>query len=631
MPQIKMLNLLNKIKPWNFFVFAAIVLEFVFMWVTPPLQAPDEFNHFYRAYQVSDGHFLPERTPHRLGGEIPVCFNDFMTPYFYAATNIKYVLYGLEVQESGNVPFNDSIKEFKDFPNTAYYSPVSYAPQAFAMFIARQFNCSVSAVYYAGRIGGFIFWLVIMFLVIRIVPVYKWLFTTLILLPMNLYVTNSLSADTVTNCLGLLFIALVLKYTFSDNKVGIKQLILLLTLLVLIAMAKVVYVGAIVLLFLIPLNKFSNKLWRFGSIALMFVVAFIVVYCWSETIMKFYITYAEYDPEHNFYIGLNSCANYNAQKAYILEHGFYFFTVIYNSIFRHPEQFLIGYIGAFGQSDIAMKNITYVVAYIFILFLAITESNKFTFSWRQKCIIFIAAFGSFVLLLLSQHLIWDCVGEGIVDMVQGRYLIPLFPLLFILFSNNKVKLNYTPLLFILPFVVVINGYAARKIYYRFYVESYTSKTEFFCDFEKKDSLENYITSDPAIKLASMKMQVKDTSFTGNYSTYLPTPSQYNLQFGLNYKIKSLKQGDMVEIEARQRGEGGQLVIAGKGKNGKEFFLASKAHSLNYVNGWNKVYSIFTMPEDADSSGASFFIWNPTDKKLYFDHLNFKIKKYEKGY
>ncbi len=625
-----MLNLLNKIKPWNFFIFAAIIFEFVFTAVTPPLQAPDEFNHFYRAYQVADGQFLPERTKNRLGGEIPVCFNDFMTPYFYAATNLKYVLYGLEVQEAGDVKFNDSITEFKDFPNTAYYSPISYAPQAFAMFIVKQFNCSVSTVYYAGRMGGFLFWLIIMFLVIKIVPVYKWLFTALILLPMNLYVTNSLSADTVTNCLGFLFIALVLKYAFSENKIGAKQLFLLLILIVLIAMAKVVYVGAIVLLFIIPLNKFTSKVWRYGSIGAIFLVAFIVVYCWSETIMKFYITYPEYDTDHNFYIGLSSCGNYNAQKAYILSHPFYFFMVIYNSIFRHPEQFLIGYVGAFGQSDIAMKNIVYIVSYIFILFLAITETNKFTFSWRQKVIIFIAAFGSFVLLLLSQHLIWDCVGEGIVDMVQGRYLIPIFPLLFILFSNNKVKINYSPLLFILPFVIIINAYAARKIYYRFYVESYTTKTEFFCGFEEKDSL-GFKTSDPAIRVNNASMQVKDTSFTGNYSAYLPSPSQYNLQYGLSYKFKNLSQGDMVEIEARQRGEGGLLVVAGKGKSGKDFFLASKAHSLIKTNGWNKLYSIFTMTEDCDTSGASFFIWNPTNKKLYFDHLNFKVKKYEKGY
>ncbi|MBA3682138.1 MAG: DUF2142 domain-containing protein [Bacteroidetes bacterium] len=626
-----MLNLLNKIKPWNFFVFAAIVFEIVFTSVTPPLQAPDEFNHFYRAYQVSDGQFLPERTSNRLGGEIPVCFNDFMVPYFYAATNLKYVLYGLEVEESGDVRFNDSITEFKDFPNTAYYSPVSYAPQAFAMFIVKQFNCSVSSVYYAGRIGGFLFWLIIMFLVIKIVPVYKWLFTTLILLPMNLYVTNSLSADTVTNCLGLLFISLTLKYAFAENKLTKAQLFLLLIIILLIAMAKVVYVGAIVLLFIIPANKFANKLWQYGSIAIMFILSFIVVYAWSETIMKFYITYTEYDPKHNFYIGLSSCGNYNAQKAYILEHGFYFFTVIYNSIFRHPEQFLIGYVGAFGQSDIAMKNIVYIISYIFILFLAVTESNKFILGLRQKIIIFIAAFGSFVLLLLSQHLIWDCVGEGIVDMVQGRYLIPIFPLLFILFNNSKIKIKPTPLLFVLPFVFVINLYAARKIFYRFYVESYTSKTEFFCGFEQKDSLGNFITSNPEIKLGSAAMQVKDTSFTGKYCAYLPPPSRYDLQFGFNYKFKNLKAGDMIEIDARQKGVGGSLVIAGKGKNCNEFFFASNAHSLAEINGWNKIYSVFTMTEKCDSSDVTFFMWNPSDKKVYFDHINFRIKKYDKGY
>jgi len=626
-----MLNLLNKIKPWNFFVFAAIVFEIVFTIVTPPLQAPDEFNHFYRAYQVADGRFLPERTSNRLGGEIPVCFNEFITPYFYAATNIKYVLYGQEIQDAKEVQFNDSITEFKDFPNTAYYSPISYAPQAFAMFIVKQFNCSVSNIYYAGRIGGFLFWLIIMFIVIKIVPVYKWLFTTLILLPMNLYVTNSLSADTVTNCLGFLFIALVLKYAFADNNITVKQLLLLLLLIVLIAMAKVVYVGAIVLLFIIPLNKFANKLWRFGSIGLIFLVAFIAVYCWSETIMKFYITYAQYDTEHNFYIGLNQCADYNAQKAYLIEHWSHFFIVIYNSIFRHPEQFLIGYIGAFGQSDIAMPHIVYYGSYALILFLAVSESNKFQFNFRQRLIIFTAAFGSFVLLLLSQHLIWDCIGEDIVDMVQGRYLIPIFPLLLILFNNSKFNLKYPLLLFILPFVFVINAYAARKIHYRFYVESYTSKIEFHCDFEKTDSLGNFITTDPKIKLPGVKMQVADTSFSGKYSVYLPTPSKYNLQFGFNYEFKDLKYGDMIELEVWQKGSGGMLVISGKGKNCNEFFFASKKHSSKQINGWNKLFSRFTMTEDCDSSDVKFFLWNPTDKKLYFDHLNFRIKKYEKGY
>lgn len=626
-----MLNLLNKIKPWNFFVFAAIVFEIVFTIVTPPLQAPDEFNHFYRAYQVADGHFLPERTKNRLGGEIPVCFNEFTAPYFYAFTNLKYVLYGQEVQDAASVQFTDSVTEFKDFPNTAYYSPVSYAPQALAMAIVKQFNCSVTAIYYAGRIGGFLFWLVIMFLVIKIVPLYKWLFATLILLPMNLYLANSLSADTVTNCLGFLFVALVLKYAFSESKITKKQLLLLLLIIILIGLAKVVYVGAIVLLLIIPANKFTSNSARYISVSIIFAIASVIVFLWSATIMKFYITYAEYDPKHNFFIGLSSCANYHAQKAYILEHGFYFFTVIYNSIFRHPEQFLMGYIGVFGQSDTPMPNIVYYGAYIFILFLAVTEYNKHQFNIRQKIIIFAGAFGSFVLLLLSQHLIWDCIGEGIVDMVQGRYLIPIFPFLFILFSSTKFKIKYPSLLFIFLFVFTINSYAARKIYYRFYVESYTSKIEFFCDFEQKDSLIYFKTTDPKIRLTAASMQVADTSFSGKYSAYLPPPSQYNLQFGFGYEFKDLKYGDMVELEVWQKGTGGMLVIEGKGKNCKKFFLASKEHSSIEINGWNKLYSRFTMTEKCDSSDVKFFIWNPTDKKLYFDHLNFRIKKYDKAY
>jgi uncharacterized membrane protein len=626
-----MFNLFDKIKPWNFFVFAALFFEILYTLVTPPLQAPDEQNHFYRAYQVANGHFLPERTSNRLGGEIPVCFDEFINPYFYAATNLKYVLYGHETQAANNVAFTDSITEFKDFPNTAYYSAVSYMPQALGMFIVKQFNCSVSTIYYAGRFAGFLFWLIIMYMVIRIVPVYKWLFTTLILLPMSLYVTNSLSADTVTNCLGFLFIALVLKHVFSEKSITLKDLSLFLGLLLLIVFAKVVYIGLIVLLFLIPANKFKNLIHKYSSILCIGAVSLLVIFWWSGIIMQNYITYAEYDPAHNFYIGLNSCANYHAQKEYILSHGFYFFKVIYNSIFKHPEQFLIGYIGAFGQSDIAMRGITYIFSYVVILFLALTENNAFKFNGKQKVIILSSAVAAFVLLLLSQHLLWDCVGEGIVDMVQGRYLIPLFPLLFILFSNSKIKLKYPAVLIVLLFVFVINGYAARKIYYRFYVESFDTRTEFFCDFEQKDKNELFITTNPEVKIEGGKFQVTDTSHSGKHSGYISPPSEYHLEYGFQYKFKNLNYGDLVEIEAWEKGVGAYLVISGKGKDCEEFFIPGGSFHPRPQNGWYKFYSKFTVTNKCVNSEVVFFIWNTSKNKIYIDDLKFSIKKYNKPY
>ncbi|MBL7911080.1 MAG: DUF2142 domain-containing protein [Bacteroidia bacterium] len=626
-----MFNLFDKIKPWNFFVFAAISFQILYTLVTPPLQAPDEQNHFYRAYQVANGGFLPERTTNRLGGQIPLCFNEFINPYFYAATNLKYVLYGHETQAANSVAFTDSVTEFKDFPNTAYYSAVSYMPQALGMYIVKQFNCSVSSIYYAGRFAGFLFWLIIMYLVIRIVPVYKWLFTTLILLPMNLYVTNSLSADTVTNCLGFLFIALVLKHVFSEKRIKLNDLLLLLALVLLIVFAKVVYVGLIVLLFLIPANKFKNKSHKYISILSIGAVSLLVILWWSGIIMQNYITYAAYDPAHNFYIGLNSCANYHLQKEYILSHGTYFFTVMYNSIFRHPEQFLMGYIGAFGQSDIAMRGIVYVLAYACLLFLALTESNAFKFSLRQKLIIFGSAALAFVLLLLSQHLLWDCVGEDIVDMVQGRYLIPLFPLLFILCSNSKIKLKYPAAIVVFVLVFVLNGYAARKIYYRFYVESFDKRIEFFCDFEKKDGNELFITTNPEVKIEGGKFQVTDTSYSGKHSAYIMPPSEFHLEYGFQYKFKNLNYGDVVEIEAWEKGTGAYLVISGKGKDCEDFFIPKGSFHPTSQNGWYKFYSIFTMTTKCKSSDVTFFIWNTSRNKIYIDDLKFSIKKYDKPY
>ena len=44
------------------------------LWVAliPPFQSPDEPNHFFRAWQISEGHFFPEKTAdRRLGGVLP--------------------------------------------------------------------------------------------------------------------------------------------------------------------------------------------------------------------------------------------------------------------------------------------------------------------------------------------------------------------------------------------------------------------------------------------------------------------------------------------------------------------------------------------------------------------------------
>ncbi|MBA2611396.1 MAG: DUF2142 domain-containing protein [Bacteroidetes bacterium] len=618
-----MLNLFNKIKPWNFFVFVALLFEITFNLFTPPLQAPDELNHFYRAYQVADGHFLPERTKDRLGGQIPICFNEFVLPYTFAATNLNYTLTKKDLLNAFDISFSAKETGFKDFPNTAYYSPVSYLPQAFAMAILKQFNCSVATLYYGGRLFTFSFWLLLMYLAIRMIPVYKWLFTLIVLLPMNLYLANSFSADTVTNCLALFFIAFSLKLTFSDSKLTKKDLLFILILACLLALAKLVYIGLIILLFLMPAKKFSNNLQRHATLLLVFAASFLMVFLWSATVMKYYITFSDYNIEHNFAVGLSPCGNYYLQKEFILGHEAYFFKVIFNSIFAHPKTFLMGYIGAFGQSDIALPGVLYIIAYLVIIMVALSEVNEKTFKFSQKIILASAAILSFVLLLLSQHLMWDCVGEGIVDMLQGRYLIPVFPLLFMLMPNTSLKLKLKPALIISSFLILIYFFSFSNIYTRFFKETFIEKIEFYCDAETKDENGYYMTNNKEIKLQGAIDQTADKHHSGSHSILLSPLSPY----GFSYQLKNIKAGDMVEMQGWQKGLSGFLAVSSKGKNCKDFFAADKNTVVTDKNGWSKIHCLFTITENCDSTETVIFAWNPGKTKVYFDDIKFKIKRF----
>lgn len=259
------LKFLRGVKPEWFFIITAIVVEALLLAFIPPLQMPDEQNHFYRAYQVSEGHFLPEKNGNRLGGYLPASFAEFSDLFTKASGNEYYRVRREDILSSFHIAVRETDRQFMDFPNTSYYSPVSYMPQALGTFILRQFHASVGMLYYGGRVFAAIAWLLCTFFVIRILPFYKWLFTLLFLLPMNVYVANSSSADTVTNLLSFFLMASVLRHCAGLQLLR-KHLVILLLLGILLALAKIIYAFLVILVIMIPAARFitpaaNTSLW----------------------------------------------------------------------------------------------------------------------------------------------------------------------------------------------------------------------------------------------------------------------------------------------------------------------------------------------------------------------------------
>jgi hypothetical protein len=470
-----------------------------------------------------------------------------------------------------------------------------------------------------------------MFFVIRLIPFGKWLMTLIVLLPMNLYLANSFSADAVTNMIALLFIAYVLRLSLQEKQLKSLNIFWLALMIIGLAMTKVVYVGLVILLFVIPPSQFKDVKTYAISLGALFVTAFLITYYWSGLTLEYYTPYLEYNPIfRKGNIGLSSCANYYIQKQIMLQHSWYFPNLLWRSLFDHPFTYLHGYIGAFGNMDILLPRSIIYLSYGIIGVVAIVERNERVTSLKLKPIFFIAAFVTFVLLIVSQHLTWDCVGEQIVDLIQGRYLIAIFPLLFLMLSNTFPKSQWIAPPIVLVFAIFLNRASCKEIYPRFFKESFDEKLEFFCDAEKVNDKDMYITSNDSVFLESGKYRSDSFAYSGKYSAYFDRWIQYNM----SYRFSKLKYGDLIEVSARRRGKIGGIALSGKGygKDTSDFFYGNKTPDYYDERGWAYLHSVFTVKQDCDSAKAVLFLWCPdSTKRIYFDDLKFSIKHYRRRY
>ncbi len=207
-----------KLVPEKTYFILAMIFGLSMVFITPPFQVPDEFNHFFRAYQVSEGTLVSQKQDARLGGSLPKSLPTTATPYRALPFHAENKQSIDDIFNSFNIPLNKSDRVFVDFPNTALYSPVPYLPQALGVSSGKIFQASPLILLYLGRLSNLFVWIILIFIAIRITPIYKWLFMLLALTPMSLFLAASLSADCFTNAIAFLAIAMFLYYAFANEK-----------------------------------------------------------------------------------------------------------------------------------------------------------------------------------------------------------------------------------------------------------------------------------------------------------------------------------------------------------------------------------------------------------------------------
>lgn len=450
--QQKATHILVKIKtlfvtPEKTFLPFAILFGVLFVFLTPPLQVPDENSHFLRAYQVSDLNFVAqpfEKDGQRhYGAQIPVSINEAIPGLMANIAGKPQNEFNLGTyKEYIRQPLNVEKKESTVIEAAGVYSPVVYIPQAFGISLGKTFDASPLMLIWLGRLVNLSVWILLVYLAIRALPFAKWAFVVLALNPMALFMAASLSPDVINMGGAFLFVSLVLATLKPDKVFGKKDIAVLLGLLSVLALSKPVNLLFAFLLFAIPARHFVNKTKFLVFCIGGFIMAAALFILWNYQIRDI-LDAAVYSQSGGQHVMVRE------QLHFILSSPItYLKTIIDNYILITPNTYgdavLTTFFGVFGWLDTSLP-LWVMMAYLLLLFTTLLYQlgRGYSPTLYQKMVFLGVFILGFVGNVTAMYFNATPVGSHTIAGVQGRYFIPFTVLLLIIFTGHKRILQVT--------------------------------------------------------------------------------------------------------------------------------------------------------------------------------------------
>jgi uncharacterized membrane protein/Flp pilus assembly protein TadD len=399
---------------WVFFVLA-LCFGIALLVLTVPFEAPDEPTHFFRAFQVSEGRLISLKQGGETGDYLPQSLPSLVDRF--QAIRVQPKTTAREILDTAAIHADSDNRLFVKFSNTAAYPPLPYLPQAVGILIARQLSSSVLVWCYAGRLLNLLAATALTFFAVRRSPIAKWAFVVLALMPMALFQAASLSSDALTNALAFLLIAQVLACALQeDGRVSTGSLLFLSLLGAAIGLAKQAYFGLPLCYLMIPSAKLGTRRRYWISFVVVMSSTLLTAAIWSLIV-------------HHIYSPAQPGIDPGAQLRSMCSQPLVFLMGLLRTVTLFVPSHLWQYVGILGWLD-APLPIWMVVAELLLLIVVIIGDfdgcKRLTIRQSSLALAVAAIVGLTVLVVL--HLTWDSVGDTSRLSVQGRYFIPMGPL-----------------------------------------------------------------------------------------------------------------------------------------------------------------------------------------------------------
>ncbi|MDD3251300.1 MAG: DUF2142 domain-containing protein [Lachnospiraceae bacterium] len=471
------------------YLIAGLLLGGMYLFVLPPLSAPDEISHYISAYQLSSKML---GTPSTAGsGRV------LLRPQDVWVEDLEGIR-EYETDEDGNLEWiagteDANISLGKTLDESVYQlihevgvrgqydpdrlaemetklvssaqppvvtTPLAYVPQAIGVSVGRLLQTNTLMLLYLGRLTNLLFFVGLTYLAMRRLPFGKEVLFGVAMLPMTLHLSASFSYDVMIMACMFCFTAICLDLACAKDRVRVRDVVCLMLLIAVAGPCKMVYAPMLGLCLLIPVRKFGGwGRWALAALAVGGAWA-IAMYAVNSQILTSYATEAE------------SYVQWAAEPGYsltlLLHQPQRLVRMFYQTLMWQGEQYHLSMIGAWLGNLDRVLDVPYLVVGVITLCLLELAFRKpgesLQLSGKQRIWIGVICAACAAVVMLSMLIACTPLSARVINGVQGRYFLPFLPVLLMALKNDTVVLTKDRNRSILYLMCCLNGYELLHLY-----------------------------------------------------------------------------------------------------------------------------------------------------------------------
>jgi uncharacterized membrane protein len=417
------------------FLLMAVSIGFLIVLMLPISKVGlDEEAHFWSTYKIKFGSTVSSTTAiDQLCG---VSLSNW--PYNLNQSSDEYELMVEYYDVQGDYTFGSPVS-YPSATKLSKFATLTYTFIAVGIKLAKLLRLPFSIVYIVGRLFNLIMYIGVVYFAVKKLPYGKNILAVLALMPTTFFQACVYSYDSVVNAFTFLGLAyLIYELAHPEEKITVKNGVIILASFSIACLPKAVYFPMIALGFMIKNDKFKNKkernIFRIANVVCIIgIIATIII---------------------PMYVGSSAGSvgdtrggdvNMGSQKDLIFSQPFAYAGVMISNVFRTFWDYTFGNSahGIIGHLD-ASPCVT-VIGLLLIYVIATDVSNgEYTgLTVVQKVWISVAGLMCMALVWTSMYMAFNEIGVTQINGVQGRYFIPLLPILYFVLHSEKMenKLN----------------------------------------------------------------------------------------------------------------------------------------------------------------------------------------------